>query len=311
MLDLHPREQLCLMLKQYGQTIIFEPKRCKGLLSDLAPQHRLEIHVLIVALEQKVAEDLLKATAFMPIDMQIKRLAQSLRDATGIEEQLAYWAVESWALALCVIQQPLPKVTNQPELDESPDLLLIPVITVKKIPRTVFVVFFISLLVGSIVIATAFALRPARMTKPPPVQIRINKIEEIAESDTNSEHYDAWSQNNLGDLYYYGDSVDVDYQKAADWYRKAAEQGNAVGQCNLGFMYTNGYGAPKDYEKAADWYRKAAEQGNADGQNNLATMYENGYGVAKDNQQAEQWYRKAVEQGHYGAQESLRTLRGK
>ena len=42
----HPRTQLCFIIKQYGQSIIAEPKRCKGLLSDLAPEHRLEINWL-------------------------------------------------------------------------------------------------------------------------------------------------------------------------------------------------------------------------------------------------------------------------
>lgn len=146
------------------------------------------------------------------------------------------------------------------------------------------------------------------MTKPAPT-VNVQKNTESVEELNADEQMDAWTQNNLGDLYYDGrGGVVQDYQQAAQWYRKAAEQGSIAGQCNLGFMYANGYGVTKDYQQAAEWYRKAAEQGSADGQNNLGVMYENGYGVAKDNQQAEQWYRKAVEQGHYGAQESLKRL---
>jgi hypothetical protein len=120
MLDPHPRAQLCFVIKQYGQVIITEPKRCKGMLSDLAPHHRLEINLLIAALEQKVAQELLKPTALIPVAMQLDRLAQRLHDTVGIKESFAYWAVESWALALNVIQQPMPKQTDQSIANVSP-----------------------------------------------------------------------------------------------------------------------------------------------------------------------------------------------
>ena len=62
-------------------------------------------------------------------------------------------------------------------------------------------------------------------------------------------------------------------------------------------MYDNGLGVKQDYVAAAQWYRKAAEQGNAPAQSNLGIMYENGRGVEKDPAQAVEWYRKAAEQG--------------
>lgn len=51
-------------------------------------------------------------------------------------------------------------------------------------------------------------------------------------------------------------------QKAADYYRKAAEFGNSDALVNLGNLYHDGLGFGKDYSKAADYYRKAAELGN-------------------------------------------------
>lgn len=127
MLDPHPRAQLCFVIQQYGQVIITEPKRCKGMLSDLAPHHRLEINLLIAALEQKVAQELLKPAALIPVAMQLDRLAQRLHDTVGIKEDFAYWAVESWALALNVIQQPMPKQTVQSIANDShPPVQLIP-----------------------------------------------------------------------------------------------------------------------------------------------------------------------------------------
>ena len=130
----HPRTQLCFIIKQYGQSIIAEPKRCKGLLSDLASEHRLEINLLITALEQKVAQELLQPNALIPIDMQLDRLAQGLHDVVGIKEEFAYWAVESWALALGVIQQPVPKQNVTPT--PSPKVTSPP--TIKPIKLTTY-----------------------------------------------------------------------------------------------------------------------------------------------------------------------------
>ncbi|KAF9079759.1 hypothetical protein BGX23_003304 [Mortierella sp. AD031] len=48
-----------------------------------------------------------------------------------------------------------------------------------------------------------------------------------------------------------------------DWYRKAADQGDADAQCNVGILYGRGQGVPQDYSQAMKWYRKAADQGHA------------------------------------------------
>ncbi|MQB07723.1 hypothetical protein DXT91_27090 [Agrobacterium tumefaciens] len=41
------------------------------------------------------------------------------------------------------------------------------------------------------------------------------------------------AQAGLGNLYEYGQGVGQDYVKAAEWYRKAAELGNASAKQNL------------------------------------------------------------------------------
>ena len=51
------------------------------------------------------------------------------------------------------------------------------------------------------------------------------------------------------------------FVRAADQFRKAAEQGYAAAQYNLGLMYEYGQGVPQDYREALVWYRKAADQG--------------------------------------------------
>ncbi|MEI6708796.1 MAG: tetratricopeptide repeat protein [Methylococcales bacterium] len=308
MLDPHPRRQLCLIVEQHGQSIINEPKRCRGLLNDLAPQYRLENNLLMMALEQDIAEQLLTPSSFMNIELQLERLAQSLRDAIGVEEELAYWAVESWALALGVIQYPIPRAV-QSKAEALPVLSPFSVKNTKKTRQLSFVVFFTAWMVAGLFIATIFDLSSKSThergaSKPSAVNQAVLDVSKSSSDESVSVQQDGWTANYTGDAYY----EVKNYLKAAEWYRKSAEQSYAKGQCNLGFMYENGYGVAKNYQQAADWYRKAAEQGNADGQNNLALMYENGYGVAKDRQKAVEWYRKAAEQGHYGAQQALKSL---
>ncbi|WP_411727466.1 tetratricopeptide repeat protein [Methyloglobulus sp.] len=53
------------------------------------------------------------------------------------------------------------------------------------------------------------------------------------------------------------------YAEALPLYQNLAEQGEAKAQTFLGFMYNNGEGVAQDYNQAAYWYRKAADQGNA------------------------------------------------
>jgi len=113
----------------------------------------------------------------------------------------------------------------------------------------------------------------------------------------------------LGQFYHNGQAgLEINYEEAVKWYRKAAEKGYALGQTNLGVMYVNGQGVEKDYSEAIKWYRKAAEQKNAIAQNNLAAMYEDGHGVTKDLSTAIYWYRKAAKKGQKTAKENLKRL---
>ena len=130
----------------------------------------------------------------------------------------------------------------------------------------------------------------------------------------SAEKGDVEAQLKLADSYYEGDDdyvgVSKDLRKAAQWYRKAAEQGNASAQFNLGLMYGNGEGVPQDAPEAVRWYRKAAEQRVPAAQFNLGVRYQTGDGVPKDAREAVQWYRKAAEQGVVDAQFNLGVMYG-
>jgi TPR repeat protein len=122
-----------------------------------------------------------------------------------------------------------------------------------------------------------------------------------------------------------------------NWFRKAAEQGDAEAQRALALMYFKGHGVPKDHMAAMSWARKAADQGNVSGQVELGRsayasgdyvtamrllrpladrgfalpqfylghMYANGRGVPRNDAAAVSWYQKAAEQNYGSAQISL------
>ena len=67
----------------------------------------------------------------------------------------------------------------------------------------------------------------------------------------------------LGFLYRNGIGTSPDDKLAANWYQRAAEQGEATALFNLGGLYRKGYGVPKNEAKALELYRQAASKGNA------------------------------------------------
>ncbi|WP_455210973.1 tetratricopeptide repeat protein, partial [Kaarinaea lacus] len=60
-----------------------------------------------------------------------------------------------------------------------------------------------------------------------------------------------------------------------------------------------------DLVVAAQWYKKAATEGDADAQYELGDMYKQGTGVEQNNSLAIKWFRKAANQGHEAAKRRL------
>lgn len=80
--------------------------------------------------------------------------------------------------------------------------------------------------------------------------------------------------------YEYGTGVTLSRATAAEWYRKAADQGDADAQYKLGVFYENGYGVIKDEAQAMQWYKKAADQGNEKAKSAIDRMQSSGMGAA-------------------------------
>jgi TPR repeat protein len=79
-----------------------------------------------------------------------------------------------------------------------------------------------------------------------------------------AEHEDAPAQAGLGFMYYRGQGVQIDNQKAAYWLRKAAEHGQPEGEFMFGTLYFYGRGVPQSYVQAYAWCDLAQDAGNAD-----------------------------------------------
>jgi len=115
----------------------------------------------------------------------------------------------------------------------------------------------------------------------------------------------AMAESCLGYCYSIGRGVTQDDAEGDKWYRKAGDQGNIIAQLNLGNNYAHGLGVSQDYAEAAKWYRKAADQGDAIAQYSLGNCYAKGQGVTQDYSEAIKWFRKAADQGDVMAQYSL------
>jgi uncharacterized protein len=86
----------------------------------------------------------------------------------------------------------------------------------------------------------------------------------------------------------------TDKVASLQWFRKAAEGGNADADAELCMDYQIGEELPVDFAQAAYWCRLAAEHvpdlgGAGAGRNNLGILYEIGEGVPQDYVQAYMW----------------------
>jgi hypothetical protein len=68
----------------------------------------------------------------------------------------------------------------------------------------------------------------------------------------------AEAQNNVGEIYSKGLGTDPDYGMAAQWFKKAADQGYNRAKINLGFLYEQGLGVPQDTALALNLYREGS-----------------------------------------------------
>ena len=105
-----------------------------------------------------------------------------------------------------------------------------------------------------------------------------------------------------------GETGEIDEQRAAELFERAADGDSAVGQAALAHLYASARGVPRDYAKARTLYERASRQDYAPGFTALGHLYEQGLGVSSDPTQARRYYRRGAELGDAAAQLRLAEL---
>jgi hypothetical protein len=100
-----PRQMLSRIIAKHGRGICDSPKRVEALLRDLCGMHRREINIIIGALEERVAADLIGAGNAVPREVLLARLAARLRDNLAYTPEAARWGIETWAVALEIVSE--------------------------------------------------------------------------------------------------------------------------------------------------------------------------------------------------------------
>jgi TPR repeat protein len=113
------------------------------------------------------------------------------------------------------------------------------------------------------------------------------------------------AENNLGVFYRYGRGVPQNDATALYWFKRAAAQGQVLAEFNVGIMYFLGDGTKADYFQAAYWNARAAAQGLGHAQELMGFMYLHGTGAEQDYERAVYWLRLSAAQGHRIAQHNL------
>ena len=82
--------------------------------------------------------------------------------------------------------------------------------------------------------------------------------------------------------------------RALEYYRRAAQLGNAEAMVNLAYIYFKGDGARKNYSAAFQWYERAAELHHPEALRNLGIMCYAGQGTTQDIKKAYWWMTRAA-----------------
>jgi len=116
------------------------------------------------------------------------------------------------------------------------------------------------------------------------------------------------SQKQLSALHKAGFGVQQDYAQIALWFDKV-QSGEAESQYIIGGIYYVGDALIKDLNKAHYWFNKSAVQGYKKAQFYLAVLLQEGAAdIEQDIEEAIHWYRKASEQGHVESKARYRFL---
>jgi len=113
------------------------------------------------------------------------------------------------------------------------------------------------------------------------------------------------AMNQIGNMFQMGLYVNVDINKAIEFYIQAANLGNIESQRSLGILYSSGEFMYENYMEAYKWLKMAALQNDGLSQYAIGLCHEYGNGTYIDLGEAKKWYKLAVENGNDNANERL------
>jgi hypothetical protein len=94
------RKELREIILKHGTPLLSDPRLCESLLKDYCGRYKKEIFVLVCAVREQVAADLLTSQDSVPREMLHALLTKRLQNNLALTEEASRWAVESWSLAL-------------------------------------------------------------------------------------------------------------------------------------------------------------------------------------------------------------------
>lgn len=101
------------IVTSYGRSVIYDQRRLRALLKDLAGNCPGEISVLLSAVDAQVPHKLLDSRG-APVPLLQARLVEDLAQAMYLIEPAARWAVQTWAFALDLSASRPPAMTREP-----------------------------------------------------------------------------------------------------------------------------------------------------------------------------------------------------
>lgn len=97
------RQKLREIVLKHGLAPLSDPRLCESLLKDYCGQYKKEIFVLVCAVRELVASDLLTSEGSVPRELLHPLLIKRLQSNLALTEDASRWAVESWSLALATL----------------------------------------------------------------------------------------------------------------------------------------------------------------------------------------------------------------
>ncbi|CAG8632458.1 14229_t:CDS:1 [Ambispora leptoticha] len=115
----------------------------------------------------------------------------------------------------------------------------------------------------------------------------------------SADNGDVVAQTRLSVYYFNGIGVESDFKVSFRWALKASEKNFPPAQHLLASIYKSGVGCDEvNFPKAIELLKRSADAGYSSAQFDLAECYKRGSGIVADSKVAYSWYAKAAENGH-------------